>query len=104
MSRVSCVELEPLYAYHQDSVIQEYIEPINRGKIHQYLLPAYGPSHKSYGHTGGLTHKSNYMVLCHITAIPTNVEPYCDVVLNIVLEVVPEDDACVKTRWTRNMF
>jgi hypothetical protein len=32
--------------------------------------------------------------------ISTNVEPCCDAVLNLDLEVGPEDDACVETRWT----
>jgi hypothetical protein len=34
--------------------------------------------------------------MCYIQ----NVEHYCDAVLNIVLEVVPEDYVCVETRWT----
>jgi hypothetical protein len=52
---------------------------------------------------GGQTHQSNYTVLFYIVC-PTCVEPYCDALLNIVLEVIPEDDACVEMRWTITCF
>jgi hypothetical protein len=84
-------------AYHWDPVIQEPTAPTNTGKYINIYIQCMDPSHKAYGHTGGLTHQSNYSVMlysvCHIITIPANVEPYCDVVLNIVLEVVPEGDA-----------
>jgi hypothetical protein len=62
-----------------------------------------GPIHKIYGHTGGLTHLSELhsvvVCVCLVIVTPTNVEQFCDTVLNIVLDVVPEDDACIETHW-----
>ena len=40
-----------------------------------------------------------YKVNVH-TNVLQNVEPYYDAVLSLAPEIVPEDDACVETRWT----
>ena len=58
-------------------------------------LRPYGRTNTSIKLHGVVLHS-----VCHIITIPTSVEPYCNTVQNIVLEVVPEDDACVEMRWT----
>ena len=40
----------------------------------------------------------------HHTNVLQNVEPYHDAVLNLASETVPEDDACIETRWTVTRF
>jgi hypothetical protein len=92
-------------AYHTGSCHSRTCCTIKHEKIYiSIYIQRVDPSHNIYGHTGGLTHQSNYIMLCHRITVSTNVEPCCDVVLNIVLEVVPEDDACVETRWTITCF